>query len=180
MTRNWQGWQDWQGWQPGQPRPERPQLWWWGPGPQRPARDVATTPVRIGDAERDEAVSDLGDHFAAGRLTREEFDERADQAMQARFSSDLTPLFTDLPKAAPAQPQGMPPRPAGPPPQLLWLLPVLLVGAIAGAVLLHAPFLIWILIWVAVIGKLTRHRRRYERQQLRQQRWQHGPGHPYR
>ena len=59
-----------------------------------------TGPVRIGDAERDSAVSALGDHFAAGRLTREEFDERIDKAMQARFQSDLQPLFADLPGPA--------------------------------------------------------------------------------
>lgn len=117
-------------------------------------------------------MSDLGDHFAAGRLTREEFDERADQAMRARFSTDLEPLFADLPRVSTTLPSGTPPagpaaggsrRTGGPPPLLLWLLPVLVVAAIAGAVLLHAPFLIWILIWVAVIGRLTGHRRRYQR-----------------
>jgi hypothetical protein len=125
-------------------------------------------------------VSDLGDHFAAGRLTREEFDERADQAMQARFSTDLDPLFADLPQPATAQPPPSrlegPRPPFGPPPIVLWLLPVLLVGAIAGAVLLHAPFLVWLLVWFVVIGKVTSHRRRYRRQQLHRGHWQQ----PYR
>jgi len=117
------------------------------------------TPIRIGDAERDRAVSDLGDHFAAGRLSREEFDDRADQAMQARFSSDLTPLFADLPEP---DPEPVSPKPAGGPPPwayAMWLLPFVMVAAIAGAVLLHAPFLIWGLVWVAVILKITGHRR---------------------
>ena len=65
---------------------------------QAPAQGTDGT-VRIGDAERDAAVSALGDHYAAGRLTREEFDERSDQAMQARFHGDLQPLFADLPRA---------------------------------------------------------------------------------
>jgi len=56
----------------------------------------AAGPIRIGDAERDQAVSLLGDHFAAGRLNREELDERIDQAIQAKFSTDLQPLFADL------------------------------------------------------------------------------------
>ena len=54
-------------------------------------------PVRIGDAERDEALNKLGDHYAAGRLTREELDERSESALGARFDSDLEPLFHDLP-----------------------------------------------------------------------------------
>jgi hypothetical protein len=155
------------------PAPPPLQVWWWGSGPQAPSTDVApsapSTPIRIGDAERDTAVSDLGDHFAAGRLSREEFDERADQAMQARFSSDLDPLFVDLPKPVqPQQPWGPPRRPSGPPPWAfaLWLLPFVLIAAVAGAVLLNAPFLLWGLIWVAVILKITGHRRRHQRSQL--------------
>lgn len=132
----------------------------WLPGPP----PVPTTPIRIGDTERDQAVSALGDHFAAGRLTKDEFDERAGQAMQARFGTDLAPLFVDLPRRQPAAPT--PPRAAGGPPPwmfLSWLLPVLVVGAVAGAILFHAPFLLWALIWLAVIGKLTGHRRRQRR-----------------
>ena len=93
-------------------RPPAIQLWAW-PMTVRPDLDrsaVGAVPVRIGDAERDRAVSDLGDHFAAGRLTREEFDARVDQAMAARFDRDLQPLFVDLPRAEP-----VPSRPAGPP-----------------------------------------------------------------
>ena len=143
---------------------------WWGPLPPRPLGPTAPTvpaqaetPVRIGDAERDRAVSDLGDHFAAGRLNREEFDERADQAMLARFTTDLAPLFADLPAAprpAPAPPVGA--RPGGPPPWAfaMWLLPVMLVGLLVASVLLHAPFLLWGLIWMVVIFRATGHRRR--------------------
>jgi hypothetical protein len=58
-----------------------------------------STHVRIGDAERDTAVERLGEHFAAGRLTKEEFDERATQASAARYDDDLRPLFADLPGA---------------------------------------------------------------------------------
>ena len=55
------------------------------------------TEIRIGDAEREAAVAALGEHYAAGRLTKEEYDERAEQAWAARASSALTPLFVDLP-----------------------------------------------------------------------------------
>ena len=34
--------------------------------------------LRIGDAEREATISALGEHYAAGRLTKEEYDERSD------------------------------------------------------------------------------------------------------
>lgn len=127
------------------------------------------TPVRIGDIERDQAVSALGDHFAAGRLTREEFDERADEAMRARYDADLAPLFADLPRPATLVPPVRRPAPGwagGPPPALVVLAPVLLVAAVAGAVLVHAPFLLWILVWMAVMGKVFGHRRQWRQHEL--------------
>ena len=97
---------------------------------------AAASQVRIGDAERASAVSALGDHFAAGRLTKEEFDERADHAWSARTSGDLAPLFTDLPRLQqPAPRRPRPPRAAwrvgfG----LWWVWMLLLVLAIGGQV----------------------------------------------
>jgi len=58
--------------------------------------------VRIGDVERESAVTLLGEHFAAGRLTHEEFDERSTRAYAARTHADLAPLFWDLPALPPA------------------------------------------------------------------------------
>lgn len=52
---------------------------------------------RIGDAEREAAASALGDHFASGRLTHEEFDERHARVWSAKTNSELLPLFADLP-----------------------------------------------------------------------------------
>lgn len=56
--------------------------------------------LRIGDSEREAAVAALGDHYAAGRLTKEEYDERAARAWEARTRSALWPLFSDLPRPA--------------------------------------------------------------------------------
>ena len=56
--------------------------------------------LRIGDADREAAVADLGEHFAQGRLTKEEYDERADAVWSARTRSDLAPVFADLPGSA--------------------------------------------------------------------------------
>ncbi len=58
---------------------------------------MSTTDYRIGDAEREQAVSSLGEHYLAGRLTKEEYDERADAAWTAKTASALAPLFRDLP-----------------------------------------------------------------------------------
>ena len=132
------------------------------------APTAPATPIRIGDAERDEAVSDLGDHFAAGRLNREEIDDRADQAMQARFSTDLAPLFADLPAkpvTAPTPP-GKDARGVGAAVGVRDVAaPVLLVAAVAGAILLHAPFILWFGIWMLVIARITGHKHRFRHQQ---------------
>jgi hypothetical protein len=52
---------------------------------------------RIGDAERTAAAQELGEHFAQGRLTPDEHQERLDRVMSARTAAELTPLFADLP-----------------------------------------------------------------------------------
>jgi hypothetical protein len=150
--------------------PPQVQLWTWpahlepGRVTRSPARP--TTPVRIGDAERDRAVSTLGDHFAAGRLTREEFDTRVDQAMAARFDDDLRPLFADLPRSEPTPAPGptyatAPGMRSALPLMLLWWLPFLLVGTVVVAVLIGAPWLIWGFVWVLVMTSFLGRRRPY-------------------
>ncbi|SES01030.1 protein of unknown function [Propionibacterium cyclohexanicum] len=54
--------------------------------------------MRIGDAERDEAVARLREHYARGRLSASEFEERMGTAMAAHTRSELVPLFRDLPR----------------------------------------------------------------------------------
>jgi hypothetical protein len=149
--------------------PPQVQLWSWPAHlePGRVARTAATpaTPVRIGDAERDRAVSTLGDHFAAGRLDREEFDTRVDQAMAARFDNDLRPLFADLPRSQPAAPNPAyattPTMRNAWPLMLLWWLPFLLVGSVVVAVLVGAPWLIWGFVWVLMMTSFMGRRRPY-------------------
>jgi hypothetical protein len=53
--------------------------------------------IRVSDADRDQAIAELSEHFQAGRLTQEEFEERSGRALQARTGDDLAALFTDLP-----------------------------------------------------------------------------------
>ena len=102
------------------------------------ARGAPAVPaqVRIGDAERESAVTALGEHYAAGRLTKEEFDERSGVAWSARTAGDLAPLFTDLPRLqAHAARRPQPPRASwrlgmG----LWWVFMLLLVLAMADQV----------------------------------------------
>ncbi|MEU5842863.1 DUF1707 domain-containing protein [Rhodococcus sp. NPDC047139] len=53
--------------------------------------------IRIGNAERSEALDLLGDHFALGRLSLSEFDDRSARASMATTRGDLAVLFADLP-----------------------------------------------------------------------------------
>ena len=65
--------------------------------------------LRVGDTERFEAATALGEHFATGRLDQAEYDARVQAAYAGRTRADLQALFTDLPEPAPFRPRG--PRP---------------------------------------------------------------------
>ncbi|SFB23495.1 TM2 domain-containing protein [Amycolatopsis marina] len=77
--------------------------------------------LRVGTSEREEAGRVLGDHFAEGRLSTDEYESRVAAAFEAKNRADLRALFLDLPAplpsflrppAAPTPPQ---PRYAAPP-----------------------------------------------------------------
>ncbi len=53
--------------------------------------------LRVSDADRDRAVSELSEAFQAGRITADEFEQRSAQALRARTGKELTALFADLP-----------------------------------------------------------------------------------
>ncbi|MDO5682578.1 MAG: DUF1707 domain-containing protein [Propionibacteriaceae bacterium] len=53
--------------------------------------------VRIGDRERERTAEALAEHFAAGRLTRDELDQRTAVVLQARNGLDLKEVLADLP-----------------------------------------------------------------------------------
>ena len=54
---------------------------------------------RVGDAERDAAAADLGEHFSAGRLTLDELHERLDAVFSAKTFGQLSRIMADLPIA---------------------------------------------------------------------------------
>ncbi|WP_165857939.1 DUF1707 SHOCT-like domain-containing protein [Corynebacterium alimapuense] len=53
--------------------------------------------VRLSDAERAAAMSSLGQAFAEGRLSIEEYDNRCHTITAAQVQGELQPLFADLP-----------------------------------------------------------------------------------
>ena len=62
--------------------------------------------MRAGTAERQAAVDDLSRHFADGRLTAGEFDERVTTAYGATYLDELPDLFVDLPADEPRRGAG--------------------------------------------------------------------------
>jgi Domain of unknown function (DUF1707) len=70
--------------------------------------------MRISDADREQVTARLREHYAEGRLTSEELDERITAALNAKTFGDLRRVMADLPEPAPAGAQGPPPGWAGP------------------------------------------------------------------
>jgi Domain of unknown function (DUF1707)/Transcriptional regulator PadR-like family len=68
--------------------------------PQGTSR-AADDRIRISDGDRERATARLRDHYAEGRLTREELDERVTAALNARIIGDLRRVMADLPEPAP-------------------------------------------------------------------------------
>jgi DUF1707 SHOCT-like domain len=59
---------------------------------------MATGPdLRIGDADREAAAASLREHYAQGRLTLEEFNQRLDAVFAATTQSQLNQITRDLP-----------------------------------------------------------------------------------
>lgn len=62
--------------------------------------------LRVGHAEREEVAAQLREHYASGRLTLEELNERLDAALAAKTRADLDALMTDLPPSGPSADTG--------------------------------------------------------------------------
>jgi uncharacterized membrane protein len=119
--------------------------------------------IRVSDADRDRVTARLREHFAEGRLTQDELDERISAALSAKTFGDLRPVMADLPEPAPA------PLQAGPSPQWggrPWIarrrgprvLPVLLLVLLAsvlisggGGWLLFAFFRLMLVFWLVTL-----------------------------
>jgi hypothetical protein len=53
--------------------------------------------LRVSDADRDRALSELSEALQAGRITADEFDQRSGQVLRARTGKELTAPLADLP-----------------------------------------------------------------------------------
>jgi len=125
--------------------------------------------LRISDADRTTALDLLSEHYAVGRLDKDEFDERSDAIWSAKTQGDLAPVFADLPwrsppdlppagEQQPGRGRGWGPR-WGPPLLPLVFLLVLLT------ILFHVPFVLLLVGLWFVFGR-RHHARRH---------WSHRP-----
>jgi hypothetical protein len=118
--------------------------------------------MKASDADRDAVVSDLSEHFQAGRLTAGEFEHRTGRALAARTWGELRDLLHDLP-ASPAGPRVAATAATGAPAQRLpgraVLVPVAVLAGIAIAVAMpagtaHARWgILWLVLPVLLIAR---------------------------
>jgi hypothetical protein len=130
---------------------------------------VVNDRLRIGDAEREAAASELGEHFALGRITVDEHSERLEQIWSARTAADLTPAFRDLPRPRASQQPSRPTR-LSPSKQVRrtrdWEMPrvpflfKLLVAIVAIWWGFHHPLFLLVaaLVWFLVVRRVIRRR----------------------
>jgi len=60
--------------------------------------------MRVSDRDRDHAAEELREHYALGRLTLDELQQRLDATYRSRTRADLAAVMQDLPTAAHAVP----------------------------------------------------------------------------
>ena len=132
--------------------------------------------IRISDNDRERASALLRDHYAEGRLTAEELDERVTAALNARTAGDLRRVMADLPGPIQPDPQNGPhngPPFAAPPwtyrrrgPRLLPLALLLFFAALllpGGGFVLFAFLKVILLVWlvIALVGVFAAFRFRH-------------------
>jgi len=118
----------------------------------------------VGDAEREAVAGQLREHYADGRLTLDELNERLGLALSAKTRADLNSVLRDLPTAprqvVPAQPAREEHHSPGP--GFSVLAPVLalfwMVAAFAGGLFLfgHGDKPIAVVLFLAALAFLRR------------------------
>ena len=143
--------------------------------------------IRISDADRERATARLREHFAEGRLSPDELDERISAALTAKTAGDVRRIMADLPDPVPAPPQARRSPPRAPRPGAVFrrgprIVPLAVFALIAALVIPGAGWLflallplvavLWLAACLAGILAATRLRRHIRRH------WQSGDG-PY-
>jgi hypothetical protein len=137
--------------------------------------------IRISDADRERVTARLREHFAEGRLSSEELEERISAALSAKTFGELRQTMADLPDAAPAltpdlarqYTQAWPGRPRGVFRRGPRLVPLAIVALVAALVIPGAGWLLlaffqlvlalWLVAFVAGIFAVARFRRNMRR-----------------
>lgn len=123
----------------------------WSASPAKPALTHeererladAALDLRVSHAEREDVAAELAHHYAAGRLTVEEYEERVTAALAARTGRDFEPLLADLPEDRATA--GAEPAPAAP----AWprvSRRALVVAAIVVLAILTEGWVLWLLL----------------------------------
>lgn len=134
--------------------------------------------IRISDADRERVAARLRDHYAEGRLSSDELDERITATLSAKTVGDLRRVMADLPddaaapmpdwRQAPSAAYYGPARRRGPRILPLALLVLIVALAFHGVgwlffALLNIALLVWLVACVAGIFALARFRRHVRR-----------------
>jgi len=139
--------------------------------PVRSVQDMSTATkghpsgsLRVSDADRDRAIAELSEHYQAGRLTTEEFEDRTGRALQARTTADLADLFTDLPRrqapmtgaTATSAARPSPASPARAWPARVPVAPVAILAVVAVLALLsgHLFHIAWVPVVAIIVVRL--------------------------
>jgi hypothetical protein len=115
--------------------------------------------IRVSDADRDRVTTRLREHFAEGRLTPDELDQRLSATLNAKTFGDLRRVMTDLPEPAHVPPRAdQRPRRVAPPwmvrrhgPRVLPLMLLALLAALlipGGGWLLFAFLKVVLVLWL--------------------------------
>ena len=141
--------------------------------------------IRISDADRERVTARLREHYAEGRLSSDELDERITAALSAKTVGDLRAVMVDLPDPEAAPAQGRPYAPWAMGPRVVVrrgprLLPLALIALVAALVLpgagwvflafLKVALLVWLVACLAGIFAVASFRRHVRRH------WQSGYG----
>src|ERR1700744_6514064 len=111
------------------------------PGWHVPGRTRYDYDLRIGDAERDTATTQLRDHFVAGRLTYDELTERLPPPLTAKTQRQLDRLLPALPRPPRIRAEPAVPVPAPDP----------------GRFLVFAMLLFALATWILIMAWMSRH-----------------------
>jgi hypothetical protein len=140
--------------------------------------------IRVSDADRERAAARLREHFAEGRLSPDELDERIAAALTAKTVGDVRRILADLPGPVPAPPQARQSPPWAPRPGAAFrrrprILPLAVFALIAALAIPGAEWLflallqllavLWLAACLAGILAATRLRRHIRH-------WQAGDG----